>query len=68
MQLFLSGVWEQENFWHLRLIKEHFPESIFIDIGAHMGLFSLAAAALGMQVIAFEPVSKSYKKFCRSIA
>jgi FkbM family methyltransferase len=41
---------------------------VLVDIGAGIGLFSLAAAARGHSVIAFEMAEKSLQSFQASIA
>jgi FkbM family methyltransferase len=41
---------------------------LFVDVGANLGYFSLAAASLGAHVIAFEPLSRNALKFSKSIA
>lgn len=40
---------------------------LIVDVGAELGYFSLAAAALGAHVIAFEPYSRHARKFSKSI-
>jgi FkbM family methyltransferase len=42
-------------------------ELIFVDVGANIGYFTLAAASLGYDVIAFEPMSRNAKKLSKSI-
>lgn len=45
------------------------PEgSIFIDVGANLGYFSLMAASLGYRVVAFEPMSRNARKLAQSVA
>lgn len=39
------------------LVKHATPESVFFDVGAHAGLYSVALAPLVKQVIAIEPVT-----------
>lgn len=40
---------------------------VFVDVGANIGYFSLAAAALGYNVISFEPMSRNARKLVRSV-
>jgi len=42
-------------------------EVLFVDVGANIGYFSLIAAALGVPVVAFEPVTKNHSVFKKSI-
>ena len=66
-QLTLSGEWERPHLTKLLdLAKQRLPYSkrgaIFLDIGAHWGLYALKARQSGMfeQVIAFEPDPQNY--------
>ena len=36
-------------------ILPRYPEAALIDIGAHMGMYTVSAAKLGRRVFAFEP-------------
>jgi FkbM family methyltransferase len=40
---------------------------VFVDVGANLGYFTLAAASLGYEVIAFEPMSRNANKLAKSI-
>ena len=40
---------------------------VFVDVGANLGYFTLAAASLGYKVIAFEPMSRNAQKLAKSI-
>lgn len=46
----------------------HFGEQVLVDIGAGNGYFSMAAAARGHRVIAFELSNKSLASFEASVA
>jgi FkbM family methyltransferase len=66
-QLMLSGEWERPHLNKLLdLARERLPYSkkgaIFLDIGAHWGLYALKALQSGMfeQVVAFEPDPQNY--------
>jgi FkbM family methyltransferase len=41
---------------------------VFVDVGANLGHFSLAAASMGYKVIAFEPLSRNAYKMSKSIS
>lgn len=66
-QLMLSGEWEKPHLTKLlELARQRLPYSkqgaIFLDIGAHWGLYALKARQSGMfeQVYAFEPDPQNY--------
>src|SRR4051812_3979529 len=61
-QIFISGAWEPDCVDMLfRLIEQerqrHKGEAVFLDVGAHWGLYSLLAWKTGHfdRVVAFEP-------------
>jgi FkbM family methyltransferase len=66
-QLMLSGQWERPHLTKLLdLAKRQLPYSrngaVFLDIGAHWGLYALKARQTGMfsQIVAFEPDPQNY--------
>lgn len=62
-----KGCYECNLLPHMIYSLQTRPDSVFIDIGANIGLYTLAAAAAGFDVVAFEPVLMSYQKMCESI-
>ena len=44
------------------------PNSVFWDVGANIGIYSLYAAALGHSVVAFEPLPVHYAQLCVNAA
>lgn len=44
------------------------PGELFIDIGANVGSYSLLAASVGAQVIAFEPIPTTFERLLDNIA
>ena len=38
------------------------PDSVFIDVGCYSGLFAIAAAKAGLEVIAFEPMEENQRQ------
>jgi FkbM family methyltransferase len=44
------------------------PGDLVVDIGANVGIYSLASAARGARVVAFEPVPSTASRFERSLA
>jgi FkbM family methyltransferase len=66
-QLTLSGEWERPHLTKLlELAKQRLPYSkngaVFLDVGAHWGLYALKARQSGMfeQIVAFEPDPQNY--------
>jgi FkbM family methyltransferase len=66
-QLTISGEWERPHLTKLLdLARERLPHSrhgaVFLDIGAHWGLYALKARQSGMfeQIFAFEPDTQNY--------
>ena len=48
-------------------INSFSPGDVLFDIGANVGIYSIYAAALGVQVVAFEPESQNYAILNRNI-
>lgn len=48
-------------------LAERRNHTLFVDVGANLGYFSLAMASLGHHVFAFEPMSRNAKKLIRSV-
>ena len=65
--LFLLGQYENDE---LLFIQKHLnPHSIFIDIGANIGVYSLSVFKMLPKavIIAFEPFTKNYQKLAHNI-
>lgn len=52
----------------LELLKNATPDTIFVDIGANIGYFSMLVASKKFPVVAFEPVEANYSLLKKSIA
>lgn len=52
----------------LELLKDATPNTIFVDIGANIGYFSMLAASKNFHVVAFEPVEANLSLLKKSIA
>jgi len=72
MDLIIRGIWDPYK--TLRILdlmeqgRQQNPEGVqFLDLGAHLGWFTLAVAAQGHAVIAVEPMQRNYEKMLRSI-
>jgi len=66
-QLFIAGKWERPQFTELfglaaEQLRRRKAEAVFLDIGAHWGLYALEAHKSGMfsRILAFEPDPISY--------
>ena len=66
-QVFVSGSWEQGTIDTLlglarEELQRHGGEAVFLDIGAHWGLYALLAHQSGMfeRIVAFEPDPTNY--------
>lgn len=60
-------IWRAADFWTkepetIAWIDSFEPNSVFWDIGANIGVFSLYAASLGLNVYAFEPDMKNVSR------
>lgn len=59
------GIWDE---YVLNVLKRYLKrESVFVDVGANIGFFSLYASNICNKVIAFEPVSVLHNQFTSSI-
>ena len=63
-----QGVWEARLIRILMFFLEKNKESIFLDVGANIGVYSLSAAKLGRKVIAIDPLPTNIKRLCTSFA
>ena len=66
-QLFIAGKWERPQFTELfglaaEQLRRRKADAVFLDVGAHWGLYALAAHQSGMfsRILAFEPDPISY--------
>jgi FkbM family methyltransferase len=64
-QLFVSGCIDPNEFAFLDAILT--PEMVFVDVGAHLGLYSLFAARRTSAVWAFEPSSREIARLQRNL-
>ena len=51
----------------LELLKQKTPDTVFVDIGANLGYFSMLAASKNIPVVAFEPVESNFSLLKKSI-
>lgn len=67
--LFMNGHWEAEfvKLIFNLLLKDNVHDIQFVDLGANIGVFTLAVAKLGLKVIAVEPLSINLQRLCKSV-
>ncbi|XP_071094936.1 uncharacterized protein [Haliotis cracherodii] len=63
----LKGAWEPGNI-HLILSElKKDPELGFLDLGSHVGAFSLSVAMFGRKVVSVDPLIENVQRLCKSI-
>ena len=67
--LFTNGQWEGDfvSLVFRLLLKDNVHDIHFVDLGANIGVFTLAVAKLGLKVIAVEPLSINLQRLCKSV-
>ncbi|BFY99310.1 hypothetical protein BsWGS_02350 [Bradybaena similaris] len=62
-----NGAWEPENIAALYEIHTRFPEMVLVDLGCNVGVFTLPAAKMGMEVVAVDSMLSSLQLLQRSL-
>ena len=62
-----DGTWEEGWVNKLHSILRKDPYSVFIDIGANVGVYSLTMAKLGRAVIAIDAIQGNIVRICKSV-
>jgi FkbM family methyltransferase len=62
---FLFGLYDRRE---LALVREHLRGGDFVDVGAHVGLYAVAAARQGARVLAFEPNPQAREQLQANLA
>jgi FkbM family methyltransferase len=65
--LVVKGSWERQYLFNFRTLLGQYSNTTFLDIGAHIGVYSLQAAAMGYSVVAVEPAEEHLKLLKQSI-
>jgi len=65
-------IWRAADFWHkepetIAWIDSFAPGSVFWDIGANVGVFSILAASRNIQTRGFEPEIENYNRFIENV-
>ncbi|CAC5388614.1 unnamed protein product [Mytilus coruscus] len=61
-----GGSWEEKNLRKAVEVMGQYQDAIFIDIGSHVGVYSLTLASLGYKVIAIDCFKDSIERLCAS--
>ncbi|XP_059145812.1 uncharacterized protein LOC131932936 [Physella acuta] len=62
-----EGAWEPENIEALYQAHQMFPQMVLVDLGCNVGVFTLPAAQMGMEVIGVDSMMLSLKLLQRSL-
>ncbi|CAL1544808.1 unnamed protein product [Lymnaea stagnalis] len=62
-----EGSWEPENVEAMYQAHQMFPDLALVDLGCNVGVFTLPAARMGMEVVAVDAMLKSLKLLQRSL-
>ncbi|CAC5367252.1 unnamed protein product [Mytilus coruscus] len=62
-----TGVWDKQLLREFKLLLAHRQDLNLLDIGSHLGLYSLTAAMLGHDVVSVEPFNKLFPAFYKSV-
>ncbi|XP_067674803.1 uncharacterized protein [Haliotis asinina] len=63
----VTGQWEHSNIDLLHSALKEDPELGFMDLGSHVGAFSLSAAMMGRKVVSVDPLIENVQRLCKSI-
>lgn len=64
--LFNGGAWEKGLLNKIESVMSQAPNSTFIDIGAHIGVYSVTMASLGYKTIAIDCFRGNIERICAS--
>ncbi|XP_033729125.1 uncharacterized protein LOC117318199 [Pecten maximus] len=62
-----EGTWEQNTMELISTLLQEERDAALLDIGANIGVYTLAAATLGFKVIAVEPLKINVQRICSSL-
>lgn len=62
-----SGTWEPE--WVKKIMEEmkKHPNAVFLDIGSHVGVYTMAVASMNRKVISVDFVNETVVRLCNSV-
>ncbi|XP_071112329.1 uncharacterized protein [Haliotis cracherodii] len=61
------GTWEPENIDLIGSELNKDPELGFMDLGSHVGAYSLSVAKFGRKVVSVDPLIENVQRLCKSI-
>ena len=64
--LFNGGAWEKSLLHKIENVMTENPTATFIDIGAHVGVYSITLASLGYETIAIDCYRPNVERICAS--
>jgi FkbM family methyltransferase len=62
-----TGTWEPGNIQLIVSLLKKDPELGFMDLGSHMGVFSLSVAKFGRKVVSVDPLIENVQRLCKSV-
>ncbi len=62
-----TGTWEQGNIKLVMHLLAKDPELGFMDLGSHVGAYSLSVAKSGRKVVSVDPLIENVQRLCKSI-
>ena len=65
--IIMTGQYESQNVKTMIQYMKRFPNAVFLDLGAFVGSYSIAIAALGYKVVAVECLKSSVKRLYASM-
>ena len=72
---FMSGVILENGNWEnaaqnilFKHLMPKFPQAVFFDIGANIGVYTVSAALLGRRVFTFEPILNTLESLTQTVA
>lgn len=65
--IYYDGCWEKNHVKAVLHALSQYPNAYLMDLGANIGIFTLAAAANQRTTFSFEPNVRNYERICKSV-